>query len=195
MSSRPPGRTPLAVRFLLSFAVVFLVLIGVVAWFLSRSVDAAITDGALDQLESAAHISAVGMPVETADLQIWVDTMADAGDYRYTVINQMEWCRLILIRSPATIDNYMRSARGRHRRSLSGAGKGARRDSDTAPGSTASTWPPLQSRGSFSAWRPLPMSLPPRHHPSGVLSSSSRSPLGSSGFWSPPGCRGACPVR
>ena len=87
MSSRPPGRTPLAVRFLLSFAVVFLLLIGVVAWFLSRSVDTAITDGALDQLESAAQISAVGMPVETADLQTWVDTMAEAGEYRYTVID------------------------------------------------------------------------------------------------------------
>ena len=106
MSSRPPGRTPLAVRFLLSFAVVFLVLIGVVAWFLSRSVDTAITDGALDQLESAAHISAVGMPVETADLQIWVDTMADAGDYRYTVIDPDGVVLADSHSDPATMDNH-----------------------------------------------------------------------------------------
>ena len=88
MSSRGPGRTPLALHFLLYFAVVFLVLIGIMAWFLSRSADAAFTEETLDQLESAARISTVDMPVETADLQTWVDTTADAGGYRYTVIDQ-----------------------------------------------------------------------------------------------------------
>jgi two-component system, OmpR family, phosphate regulon sensor histidine kinase PhoR len=88
MSSRGPGRTPLALHFLLYFAVVYLVLIGIMAWFLSRSVDAAFTEETLDQLESVARISTVDMPVETADLQTWVDTTADAGGYRYTVIDQ-----------------------------------------------------------------------------------------------------------
>ena len=106
MSSRPPGRTPLALRFLVSFAVVFLVLIGVVAWFLSRSVDTATTDVALDQLESAARISAVGMPVEPADLQTWVDTMADAGDYRYTVIDPDGVVLADSHSDPATMDNH-----------------------------------------------------------------------------------------
>ena len=106
MSSRPPGRTPLAVRFLLSFAVVYLVLIGVIAWFLSRSVDTAFIDEAFDQLESAAHISAVGMPVETADLQTWVDTMADAGGYRYTVIDPDGVVLADSHSDPATMDNH-----------------------------------------------------------------------------------------
>ena len=106
MSSRAPGRTPLAVRFLLSFAVVYLVLIGVIAWFLSRSVDTAFIDEAFDQLESAAHISAVGMPVETADLQTWVDTMADAGGYRYTVIDADGVVLADSHSDPATMDNH-----------------------------------------------------------------------------------------
>ncbi len=106
MSSRAPGRTPLAVRFLLSFAVVYLVLIGVIAWFLSRSVDTAFIDEAFDQLESAAHISAVGMPVETVDLQTWVDTMADAGGYRYTVIDPDGVVIADSLSDPATMDNH-----------------------------------------------------------------------------------------
>ncbi|HJQ92543.1 MAG TPA: ATP-binding protein [Acidimicrobiia bacterium] len=106
MSSRAPGRTPLAVRFLLSFAVVYLVLIGVIAWFLSRSVDTAFIDEAFDQLESAAHISAVGMPVETVDLQTWVDTMADAGGYRYTVIDPDGVVLADSHSDPATMDNH-----------------------------------------------------------------------------------------
>lgn len=106
MSSRAPGRTPLAVRFLLSFAVVYLVLIGVIAWFLSRSVDTAFIDEAFDQLESAAHISAVGMPVETVDLQTWVDTMADAGGYRYTVLDPDGVVLADSHSDPATMDNH-----------------------------------------------------------------------------------------
>ena len=106
MSSRPPGRTSLAVRFLISFAVVYLVLIGVIAWFLSRSVDTAFIDEAFDQLESAAHISAVGMPLETSDLQTWVDTMADAGGYRYTVIDPDGVVLADSLSDPATMDNH-----------------------------------------------------------------------------------------
>jgi two-component system, OmpR family, phosphate regulon sensor histidine kinase PhoR len=106
MSSRARGRTPLALRFLLYFAVVYLVLIGLMAWLLSRSVDDAFTDWALDQLESAAHISAVGRPVETAELQAWTDTMADAGGYRYTVIDQDGLVLADSHADPATMDNH-----------------------------------------------------------------------------------------
>jgi two-component system, OmpR family, phosphate regulon sensor histidine kinase PhoR len=106
MSSRGPGRTPLALRFLLYFAVVMLVLIGAVAWFLSRSVDAAFTEGALDQLESAARISAVGMPVETSELQTWADSMAAAGGYRYTVIAKDGVVLADTHSDVATMDNH-----------------------------------------------------------------------------------------
>ena len=106
MSSRAPGRTPLALRFLLYFAVAYLVLIGLMAWFFSRSVDTAFTEEALDQLESAARISAVGMPVDTAELQTWADTMADAGGYRYTVIDQDGMVLADSHSDPATMENH-----------------------------------------------------------------------------------------
>lgn len=106
MSSRGPGRTPIALRFLLYFAVVLLVLIGVMAWFLSRSVDEAFTEGALDQLESAAHISAINMPVDAAELQTWADTMADAGGYRYTVVDQNGVVLADSHSDPLTMDNH-----------------------------------------------------------------------------------------
>lgn len=106
MSSRGPGRTPIALRFLLYFAVVLLVLIGVMAWFLSRSVDEAFTEGALDQLESAAHISAINMPVDAAELQTWADTMADAGGYRYTVVDQTGVVLADSHSDPLTMDNH-----------------------------------------------------------------------------------------
>ncbi len=106
MSSRAPGRTPIALRFLLYFAVVYLVLIGLMVWLLSRSVDDAFTEGALNQLESAAHISAVGMPVETSELQTWAETMAVAGGYRYTVIDQDGVVLADSHSDPATMDNH-----------------------------------------------------------------------------------------
>ncbi|MET0566208.1 MAG: ATP-binding protein [Acidimicrobiia bacterium] len=106
MSSRGPGRTPIALRFLLYFAVVLLVLIGVMAWFLSRSVDEAFTEGALVQLESAAHISAINMPVDAAELQTWADTMADAGGYRYTVVDQNGVVLADSHSDPLTMDNH-----------------------------------------------------------------------------------------
>ena len=129
MSSRGPGRTPLALRFLLHFAVVFLVLIGVMAWFLSRSVDAAFTEGALDQLESAARISAVGMPVDTAELQTWADTMADAAGYRYTVIDQNGVVLADSHSDPAAMDNH--SDRPEVAAAIDGETGRDTRDSDT----------------------------------------------------------------
>lgn len=87
MSTRGWGKTPLALRFLLYFAIAYLVLIGLMGWFLSRSVGTAFTEGQLDQLESVAWISDQAMPLGSSELQTWVESMADAGGYRYTVID------------------------------------------------------------------------------------------------------------
>jgi len=88
MSTRAPGRTPLALRFLIYFAIVYLVLIGLMGWFLSRSVESAFADGALDQLEATARISELDMPSDPAELQTWAESAGRAGGYRYTVIDQ-----------------------------------------------------------------------------------------------------------
>lgn len=88
MSTRGSGKTPLALRFLLYFAIAYLVLIGLMGWFLSRSVETAFTEGQLDQLESAAWISDQAMPADPGELESWVEAMAAAGGYRYTVIDE-----------------------------------------------------------------------------------------------------------
>lgn len=84
MSSRGPGRTPLALRFLLYFALVYLALIGAMGWFLSRSVDSAFTEGLFDQVESAASIASLGMPSDGAGLADWVEEASDVAGYRLT---------------------------------------------------------------------------------------------------------------
>ncbi len=86
MSSRGQRRTSLALRSLLYFALAYLLLIGAMGWFVSRSVEAAFTERLLDQLETAALISASGMPAEP-ELQTWVEDLAAASGFRYTVVD------------------------------------------------------------------------------------------------------------
>lgn len=88
MSIRGSGRTPLARRFLVYFAVAYLALIVVSGWLVSRSVEDAFTERLLDHLETAAHLSEQGMPSDPADLQEWVSAMSGASGYRFTVIDE-----------------------------------------------------------------------------------------------------------
>lgn len=87
MSSRGPGRTPLARWYLLYFVLAYGVLIGSMGLLLSRSVDRAFAGGLFDQLETAARISAESMPTDPGQLETWVESMADMSGYRYTVID------------------------------------------------------------------------------------------------------------
>ncbi|MGH8913552.1 MAG: ATP-binding protein [Acidimicrobiia bacterium] len=87
MSSRGSRRTPLVVQFLLYFAVAYIALIGAMGWFVDRSVESAFTERLLDHLETAARISAAGMPGGEDSLGPWIDEAAAASGYRYTVID------------------------------------------------------------------------------------------------------------
>jgi len=106
MSSRSPGRTPLALRFLLYFAFVYLVLIAAMGWFLFRSVESAVTESLLDHLESAARISELGMPADPAELEAWAASMGEAGGYRYTVIHQDGLVLADSRSDPETMENH-----------------------------------------------------------------------------------------
>lgn len=87
MSSRGAGGTPLALRFLLYFALAYLLLIGAIGWFISRSVENAFTERLFDHLETTARIAEPGMPAEGSDLDAWVEEMQVASEYRFTVID------------------------------------------------------------------------------------------------------------
>jgi two-component system phosphate regulon sensor histidine kinase PhoR len=87
MSLRGTGKTPLALRFLLYFALAYLALIGAMGWFVSRSVENAFTERLFDHLETSARIAEPEMPSEPEDLRGWVETMTSASGYRFTVID------------------------------------------------------------------------------------------------------------
>lgn len=87
MSLRGPGRTPLALRFVLYFALAYLALIGAMAWLISGSVEQAFTERLFDHLETSARIAEAGMP-EGPEIPEWVETMAAATGYRFTVIDE-----------------------------------------------------------------------------------------------------------
>jgi two-component system phosphate regulon sensor histidine kinase PhoR len=67
---------------------VYLVLIGAMGWFVSRSVEEAFTDRLFDHLETSARIAEAGMPADPAALPDWVETMASATGHRFTVIDR-----------------------------------------------------------------------------------------------------------
>lgn len=87
MSLRGSGKTPLALRFVLYFALAYLALIGAMGWLVSRSVDDAFTERLFGHLETSARIAETGMPVSPEMVPEWVETMAAATGYRFTVID------------------------------------------------------------------------------------------------------------
>jgi len=87
MSLRGSGRTPLALRFVLYFALAYLALIGAIGWLVSRSVEDAFTERLFDHLETSARIAEAGMPVSPEAVPAWTENMAAATGYRFTVID------------------------------------------------------------------------------------------------------------
>jgi two-component system phosphate regulon sensor histidine kinase PhoR len=88
MSTRGTGKTPLTRHFLLNFALVYVVLIGAMGWFVSRSVEDAFTERLFDDLETSARIAEQGMPSDPAELGAWVEALAPASGYRFTIIDR-----------------------------------------------------------------------------------------------------------
>ena len=160
MSSRPSGRTPLALRFVLSFALLYLALIVAMGWFLSRSVEAAFTEGLFDQVESAARISAEGMPTDNADLQTWADSMAEVSGYRYTVIGQDGIVVADSHSDPATMENH--ADRPEVAAAIAGDTGRDARDSDTTGFDQLYVAIPADGAPSFAS-RLLPASSQRRH--------------------------------
>ena len=63
MSLRGSGKAPLALRFVLYFALAYLTLIGAIGWLVSRSVEDAFTERLFGHLETSARIAETGMPM------------------------------------------------------------------------------------------------------------------------------------
>lgn len=87
MSNRAQvSRTPLSVRFLIYYAISYLVLIGSLGWFVDRQVRATLVADLEFGLESNAELARLSMPDSPAGLETWADGVFELSGLRVTVI-------------------------------------------------------------------------------------------------------------
>jgi two-component system phosphate regulon sensor histidine kinase PhoR len=84
--SLQPGRTRLSTQFLLYYAVVYLVLIGALGWFVDRQIRSAFVDDLVASVESTARVARLTMPDDESLLGDWVEQVFDSTGLRVTVI-------------------------------------------------------------------------------------------------------------
>jgi two-component system phosphate regulon sensor histidine kinase PhoR len=84
--SQLPGRTRLSTQFLIYYAVVYLVLIGALGWFVDRQIRSAFVDDLVVGVESTARVARLTMPDDEALLGEWADEVFDSTGLRVTVI-------------------------------------------------------------------------------------------------------------
>ncbi|MDH3462291.1 MAG: HAMP domain-containing protein, partial [Acidimicrobiia bacterium] len=87
MSSRPRPSSRLSVRFLLYYAVTYLILIGSLGWFVDRQVREALVEDLVAGLETSAEVARVNMPNQIDEMGAWAKTVFAAGEFRVTVID------------------------------------------------------------------------------------------------------------
>ncbi len=81
------GNTPLASRFLVYYAIAYVVLIGAMGWFILLSAESSFTTTLVDRLQTDVFLARAGMPEDTTEFQAWVDQMSELSGYRFTVID------------------------------------------------------------------------------------------------------------
>jgi two-component system phosphate regulon sensor histidine kinase PhoR len=87
MSDRSrPARTRLATRFLLYYAIAYIVLLGVMGAVIDRSMRDALIEDTVETLELAARLSSESVPDDPDDYDAWADSMFEAGSFRTTLI-------------------------------------------------------------------------------------------------------------
>jgi two-component system phosphate regulon sensor histidine kinase PhoR len=84
--SQLPGRTRLSTQFLVYYAVVYLVLIGALGWFVDRQIRSAFVDDLVAGVESTARVARLTMPDDESLLGDWVEQVFDSTGLRVTVI-------------------------------------------------------------------------------------------------------------
>lgn len=80
------ARTPLAVRFLIYYAVSYLLLIGALGWIVDRQVRETLIDDLEVSLESNAELARLSMPLDPEEMNAWAREVFRASGMRATVI-------------------------------------------------------------------------------------------------------------
>lgn len=81
------GATPLSIRFLVYYALTYLVLIGALGWFVDREVRTGLIEDLVASLETNAEVARTSMPSDPGELGAWADSIFAAGGFRVTVID------------------------------------------------------------------------------------------------------------
>lgn len=87
MGDRSGGRTSLATRFLIYYALVYLALVGMMGLLVEGAARRALLDGVEQRLETTARLAADNLPDDPAELQAWASSVFQATGLRITVID------------------------------------------------------------------------------------------------------------
>lgn len=86
MTSRSGRRTRLSSRFIAYYAVTYLVMIGLMGFFVDRSVRDGLVADVDENLVIAGRIASESLPENADDYQLWADATFEAGGFRTTLI-------------------------------------------------------------------------------------------------------------
>lgn len=124
-----PYRTRLASRFIVYFAVTYLVLIGLMGFIVVRSTQAALVDDVDKNLAVAAHLAAQSLPGEESGYQDWATATYRASGYRVTLIDTDGMVHADSHTDPGVMENHV--GRPEVQMALTGEVGEAQRVSDT----------------------------------------------------------------
>jgi two-component system phosphate regulon sensor histidine kinase PhoR len=87
MSSRQVSRTKLSTRFIWSFAITYLVMIGLMGFIVDRSARSALLSDVDGNLASAARLATESLPEDPGEYQDWTQDIFTASGFRATLID------------------------------------------------------------------------------------------------------------
>lgn len=100
------GRSPLAGRFLIYYALTFVLLIGVTGVFIERSTRTALINETIKDLEVMAEVAGTSLPADESDYQEWAATLFEASGFRVTVVDINGVVRADSHSDPAVMENH-----------------------------------------------------------------------------------------
>jgi len=106
MSDRSRTGTTLVTRFLVYYALAYLVLIGLVGLFVERAMRQVIEEGVERRLETAARLAADDLPSADSDPQVWAESVFQATGLRTTLIDLEGEVLADSHADPATMENH-----------------------------------------------------------------------------------------
>ena len=82
------GATRLSTRFVVYYALTFLVLIGLAGFVFERTAREALIEEVRENLEVGARLASQSLPEDQADYQEWAESVFEAGSFRVTLIDR-----------------------------------------------------------------------------------------------------------